>query len=322
MKKRALKLVADAVQSLPDFSADWQLAEPCASKAEVEARFYYEFARESETILRITEGLCHFSRGEIRRAAQRTLNYPGSPLVDLHPHCCTIVNALVPRINLRQIGWNQLEHEQKQSLIREFSRPDSPFRRLNYFEFVDFANFGMQAYLWPYPTEPNYTPVLADPNSKPPAGEGPWWYCSSRVFSNGIEQIALRIDWNQGPQAVKAAMEKWFQRHKRGLVRLKREGKLPDSAHGSYMYHLQDETGAKNPRRKHISALRGMGAMRLLGSYTLREAIDITKGSLYSSDPRSRSAWNQGIKQARKRFQQLFYPQDDDSPVGFIGWLG
>jgi hypothetical protein len=329
MQKRRVKIattaVSDSAESLPDFSADWQLPEPSASNAEVEARFHYEFARESKTILRLTESLCHFTRREIIRAACRTLSYPGHALDDLHPYCSKIVYALVPAINLREVSWHQLEHEQKQSLIREFSRPESPFRRLNYLEFVDFADFAMRAYCWPHPTQPNYTRLLADPNAKPPDGIGPWWYCSSRLFRHGVEEIALRIDWNQGPQAVKAAMEQWFQRHKRGLVRLKSEGKLPDAAHGSYMFHLRDETGAKNPRRKYITALRGLGAMRLLGSHTLLEAIKITTGSgrkgdslyygflLETGQPAGRSAWNRGIENARQTFQKLFYPQDEDS---------
>ena len=317
LKKRAStsdrRAGSDAERSLPDFSADWQLPEPKASNEEIEARFYYEFARESETILRLTERLCHFTRREIIRAGCRTLSYPGHALEDLHPYCFKIVCALIPAINLREVSWNQLEHEQKQSLIREFSRPESPLRRLNYFEFVDFADFAMRAYCWPHPTQPNYTWLLADPNAKPPDGIGPWWYCSSRLFWHGVEEIALRIDWNQGPQAVKAAMEQWFQRHKRGLARLKSEGKLPGATRGSYMFRLRDETGAKNPRRKYITALRGLGAMRLLGTHTLLEAIQSTKGSLYSSDLRSRSAWSVGIRAARKTFQELFYPRDEDS---------
>jgi hypothetical protein len=141
----------------------------------------------------------------------------------------------------------------------------------------------------------------------------PRWFGSSQLFWDGGERVAILIDWNQGPQAVKSAMERWFQRHKRGLARLKSEGKLPDATDGSYMFHVRDETGAKNPRRKYMTALRGLGAMRLLGTHTLLEAIKSTKGSLYSRDLRSRSAWSVGIRTARKKFQELFYPQDEDS---------
>jgi hypothetical protein len=300
-------------QDLPDYSPNWELPEASASNAEIEARFYYEFARESQTILSLTERLCHFTRGEMLRAGQRTLNYPAHPLVDLHPCCINIAYALMPTINLREVSWNRLEHEQKQSLIREFSRQEAAFRRLNYFELIEFADLATRAYCWSQPTEPNYTRLLGDPEAKPPDAIGPWWYCSSRLSWHGIEQIAIRIDWSQGPQSVKAAMEQWFQRHKRGLLRLKSEGKLPGGKRGSHRFHVPEDTGAKTPRRKYIAALRGLGAMRLLRSRTLREAIESTKGALYSTDPRSRSAWNVGVRAARQTFQDLFYPQDKNS---------
>jgi hypothetical protein len=310
MKKGALELRNHAVD-LPDYSADWQLPEATASNAEIEARFYYEFARKSQAVLSLTETLCHFTRREILRAQYRTLSYPGHALNYLHPYCFQIVYALIPAINLREVSWNQLEREQKESLIREFSRRQQAFRRLNYFELIDFADFATRAYCWAHPTEPNYTGLLADPDAKPPGGIGPWWYCSSRLSWDGVEQIAIRIDWNQGPQAVKAAMEQWFLRHKRGLLRLKAEGKLPGHKRRSYMFHLRDETGAKTPRRNYIAALRALGAMRLLGSHTLTDAVAHAKGSLYSKDIRSRSAWNVGVKGARQKFQELFYPQDE-----------
>ena len=284
MKERTLKLaaiaVSDPVESLPDFSADWHLPEPRASNAEVEARFYYEFARESKTILSLTERLCHFTRREILRARCRTLSYPGHGLDYLHPYCRKIVDGLVPAINLREVSWNKLGHEQKNSLIREFSRREPAFRRLKVLEFIDFADFAMRANCWPDPTEPNYTDLLADPAAKSPEHDiRPRWYGSSRLFWDGVEQIAIRIDWNQGPQAVKTAMEQWFQRHKLGLSRLKSEGKLHEWKYGSHMFHLQDETGAKARRKKYMVALHQLGAMRLLGSHTLLEAIKITKGS-------------------------------------------
>jgi hypothetical protein len=108
-------------------------------------------------------------------------------------------------------------------------------------------------------------------------------------------------------------MEKWFKQHKRGLLRLKSEAKLPGYKHNSYRFHLRDETGARNSRRKYLTALRGLGAMRLRGSHTLAEAIEITKGSLFSRDMRSRSAWNVGVKGARQKFQESFYSQDEYS---------
>jgi len=79
------------------------------------------------------------------------------------------------------------------------------------------------------------------------------------------------------------------------------------------MFRLPDLTGAEVPRRKCLAALRGLGAMRLLGSHTLTEAIKMTKGSLFARDIRSRSAWNVGVKGARQKFQELFYRQDEYS---------
>src|SRR5439155_21963961 len=118
---------------------------------------------------------------------------------------------------------------------------------------------------------------------KPPVGTTqpdiyPQWFDSSQLYWSGVEYVAILIDWNQGPQAVKAEMQQWFQRHKRGLLRLKSEGKLPGYKQGSNMFRLPDLTGAKNPRRKYLTALHGLGAMRLLGSHILLEAIAITKG--------------------------------------------
>src|SRR5437660_12809172 len=45
------------IYDLLDFSTDWQMPARAASTAEVEAHFYYEFARESETIVSLTETL-------------------------------------------------------------------------------------------------------------------------------------------------------------------------------------------------------------------------------------------------------------------------
>jgi|SRR5215471_382339 len=102
MKQGAVKLGNHAERDLPDYGADWQLPEETASNAEIEARFYYEFARESQTILSLTERLCHFTRREIVRAQCRTLTYPGHGLDLLHPHCTTIAYALMPRIKLAE----------------------------------------------------------------------------------------------------------------------------------------------------------------------------------------------------------------------------
>src|SRR5215471_9944949 len=115
MKQGAVKLGNHAERDLPDYGADWQLPAATASNAEIEARFYYEFARESQTILSLTEKLCHFTRGEMDRAGQRTLRYPAHPLGDLHERCESVAYALMPRINLREVSWNQLEREQQES---------------------------------------------------------------------------------------------------------------------------------------------------------------------------------------------------------------
>jgi hypothetical protein len=309
VRKRISDSSDPAKADLPDYSADWQLPGPKASNAEIVARFYYEFARESQTILMLTERLCHFSRGEILRAQLQALNYPGSPVEVLHPMCAGIMYALTPAINLREVSWNQLEPEQKRVLTNE-SALGGAFRQLDFGELFNFAHELI------YPTErksttPEYENIR------------PRWYRSSRLYYGGIEEVAIHIDWSQGPQAVKAAMEQWLLRHKRELLQLKSEGKLPGYKHGSYMFRFRNETGAGNPRRKYLTALRGLGAMRLLGNHTLVEAIRITqnpatKRSLFwgfidpdTQQPLGRSAWNHGIKKARQTFQELFYRQDE-----------
>jgi hypothetical protein len=294
MKKRKFTFNRDAVsdsrQCLPDYSADWQLPELSASNTEIEARYYYEFARESRAILSLTEKLCHFTRRETMAAEMRGLNYPQEPLLHLHACSVLIANALMPRINLREISWNELEPDQQRSLINAFSHLQA-CRPLPGYMLFDFAR------------------EISDPTKPQSEHLGPRWHNSSRLFWNGIEDVAIRIDWSQGPQAVEAAIIQWLQRHKRKLLRLKSEGKLPGPK-GALYFQLREETGAKNPRRRYLTALRRLGAMRLLGNYTLLGAIRIAEGSLFSSDVDSRSAWNVGIKGARQTFQELFYPQD------------
>jgi hypothetical protein len=109
VKKRRLDFVDTAEVDLPDFSADWQLPEPKATNAEIEARFYYEFARESETISRLAKTLCNFTGSEILTVQLRGLSYPGEGLSILHPCCEAVARALMPRINLRKFSWNQLQ---------------------------------------------------------------------------------------------------------------------------------------------------------------------------------------------------------------------
>ena len=109
------------IHDLPAFSADWQMPAKTALTAEVEAHFYYEFARESETILCLPEKLCHFTRRETASDELRGPSYPGEPLRCLHAHCASIAGALMPRINLRDVSWNHLKPEQYESLIGAFS---------------------------------------------------------------------------------------------------------------------------------------------------------------------------------------------------------
>ncbi len=81
-----------------DYSNDWHLWDASLSKspfAEIEARFYYEFARESPTILRLAGQLCHFSWGELVRGGRLALCRLRSALAILHPSCATIAIELV-----------------------------------------------------------------------------------------------------------------------------------------------------------------------------------------------------------------------------------
>ena len=179
MRKRISDSSDPAKADLPDYSADWQLPGPKASNAEIVARFYYEFARESQTILMLTERLCHFSRGEILRAQLQALNYPGSPLEVLHPMCAGIMYALTPAINLREVSWNQLEPEQKRILTNE-SALGGDFRQLDFRELFNFAHELI------YPTErksttPEYENIR------------PRWYRSSRLYYGGIEEVPAAV---------------------------------------------------------------------------------------------------------------------------------
>jgi hypothetical protein len=293
VKKRRLDFVDSAEVDLPDFSADWKLPEARASNAEIEARFYYEFARESETISRLTKTLCNFTRGEILTGRLRSLSSPGERLFILHPRCEGFALTLVPTIDLREIGWNKLRPDERRSLIDGFSGVPA-FRPLPDHMLIDFAR------------------EIIDP-SKPQSDLWPRWCGSSRLFYGGIEQAAFLIDWSRGPQAVKAGIKKWFVLRKRELGRLKSEGKLPKDG---FYFRLKEETGAKNPKKKYRTALRELGAMRLLGTYHLIDAIRITKNALEGTalfSEHHKSAWNVGVRAARQTFQELFYPQDEFS---------
>ena len=307
MKKSALQSSYGEDVDLPDYSADWQPPKAGASSAEIEARFYYEFARESQVILSLTEKLCQFSPREILAAAVRGASYPGEPLLYLHARCASIAYARRLGINLREVSWNQLQPNQRQSLINAFSHI-SAFRLLPNHMLLDFARELID------PTTPK-TPKT------PQSDLSPRWYRSSRLFWRGTEAAAILIDWSQGPQAVKRSIDKWFVGHKRELGRLKSEGKLPN---GGFFFRLTEETGQKNPKRKYQIALRGLGAMRLLSTHSLTEAIRISEGSgrkegslfygkFDAKRPAGHGAWKKGIHNAREIFQQLFYPQDDYS---------
>jgi hypothetical protein len=242
VKKRRLESLDRAGADLPDYSADWWLLEGAedASSAEIEARFFYGFARESETILRLTEKL-------------RQEQQPLERLFYLCFQCFKIVQALVPGnvlgsvktrrlLNLREIGWNALKPRQREAIISEFSPKGVAFRQLGdqeSFCFDPAKNCG----------------IACDDRGCAIAS----WSGSSCFLWDGIERLPVAIDWSQGSQAVEAAMKKWFRRHKRDLLHLKSEGKI---AIGGGRFHLRDETGAKTPRRKYLAALRGLGAMR------------------------------------------------------------
>jgi hypothetical protein len=301
--KRRIADTGDPAADLPDFSADWKLIEANVSHAEIEARFYYEFARESETILCLTE----------RLSQERQ---PLEPLFYFCFRCFTIVQALVPGdvlgsratrrlLNLREIGWNALKPQQREAIISVFS----PKR-------VAFREFGEQQPFSFNPAE-NHGLVFDERQGFPLC----LWSGSSCLQWDGIECLPVVIDWSQGSQAVEAAIKKWFRRHKQDLLQLKSEGKLPVEGE---RFHLRDETGASHPRKKYLTALRGLGAMRLLSRHTLLQAVHITKGygrkgdSLYygflldNGQPAGRSAWNKGIENARRTFQELFYPRDEE----------
>jgi hypothetical protein len=222
-----------AIDSLPDFSADWQMPAKTASTVEVEACFFYEFARESETILSLTETLRHFTRGEILSGELRGVSHPGVPLRYLHPYCASIAGALMPRINLREVNWNDLEPQQRKSLIDAFSNQPA-FREQHEWELANFIDERLDSRKPRDGIQPDIYPQ---------------WFGSSLLYWSGVELVAIWMDWTQGPQAIKAAMEQWFQRHKHELLRLKAEGKLPGYKHDSYRFRPRDETGAKNPRR-------------------------------------------------------------------------
>ena len=114
--KRRIADTGDPAADLPDFSADWKLIEANVSHAEIEARFYYEFARKSETIYVSLKGSANDSRLSLFYFCFR---------------CFTIVQALVlgdvlgsratrRLLNLREIGWNALKPQQKEAIISAF----------------------------------------------------------------------------------------------------------------------------------------------------------------------------------------------------------
>jgi hypothetical protein len=285
-KKRTLTFnlnaVSDSRQCLPDYSADWRPPERSAPNAEIEARFYYEFARESEIFSILVEKLHE------REMAARLL-------YDHHLHFPYVRLAIqMPGINLRAISWNKLEPKQKEGVINALC-PDRPAFR----EFEDQESFSFD------PARDHGLAYYYRFGGKFPIC---LWSGSSRLDWDGTEKIPIKIDWSQGSQAVEAALKKWFHRHKEELLRLKSEGKFPMWGES---FQLRDETGAKNPKRKYLTALRGLGAMRLLSNCPLAEAIRITRDVMgYPLFSDNRSAWNRGIENARQAFQKLFYPRD------------
>lgn len=314
------------IEDLPDYSDDWRLPDKTASNEEIEARFYYEFSRESLVVLTITNELRHFTEGEVSTASIRTLRYPGSALGILHPYCERIAHALMPVIDLQNAGWNKLSDGQRQELTLAFTPQEHAVRSLNEWEFSSF----IQDAIGPKGSRNERRPVFDE--SKPRST--PIWNQSTRFNCTGIQDTAIRIDWNQGSQAVKSALDRWFRLHKKAIEELRSHNMLPGNCRPTYsMFRTVDPTGAKAACRKHLTALRGLGAMRLLGTHTVGEAIEITKtktgkivngkpeyASLYSNyldpetgQPAGTGSWNRGVDYAAKIFQELFYRSDDYS---------
>src|SRR5262245_3527702 len=98
---------------MPDYRADWRPPEPSASSAEIKARFYYEFARESEVFSGLIEkptyeAACYLSR----------VHFPYVTMA-----------GQIPGINLRATSWNQLNPKQREAVISALSpRHDAAFR--------------------------------------------------------------------------------------------------------------------------------------------------------------------------------------------------
>ncbi len=297
---------ADTSLELPDYGNDWRIYDKSESRAELEARFFYEFARESKTIITLTRKLSHLSRGEILRGTSRGVLKSVDGLNVLHPCLFGIVLALVPDCDLQWVGWQALEAEQKAALIKMFEAGNA-FRPLDKLELLHFQN------------------ELTSRHKPPLSEHAPKWDGSSLFRWGGVEESVFRIDWSLGPQAVADAVEQWFQKRKRELPEFASTGILPGKAHvARHNFKTRDEQGARSPTQKRSVALRGLAAMRLLGKHSLAEAIEISKretGKATYADfidpdtrrPSGRTAWKNGIEKAQLAFRELFFQQDEVS---------
>lgn len=306
-KTKAQKGSGSAVTltAFPSYADDWQIYDATESDAELEARFYYEFARESQTALRVVKSLCHFTPAEIMRGQRGHLWKPVCQLDALHPSLDPLAMALLPDFDLERVSWHALAKDKKESAIRVFAPLEEAFRPLDELELADF-----------------HTGAFRRQDSRR-SDRAPRWLGSSRFHGHGVEEAAFRIDWSAGPQAVQAAMKRWFVNRKHEIREFARDGRLPGKpSMVRHYFAAKDKEGAKHPRQKQARALRGLAAMRLLSNRTLKEAIELTKrvtrettyaGSIdpNTHKPKGRSAWNRGIEAARQTFRDLFFAPDE-----------
>lgn len=317
------KAQSDSVQALPDFSGDWSIYGKPESDAELEARFFFEFARESATALRLMRELGNWTRGEILRGTRRALLKPLNGLCALHPCLHRLALALAPVPDLPSVSWKTLDVERKKRVIRDFTSPTA-FRSLGWPELLEFRDELMR---------------FKEPQTELSESH-PKWHGSSQFYWDGIERAVVFIDWSLGPQAVKRAMNEWFQKRKGELPELALKGFLPGKKPAALFYFkTKDKEGASHPRQKYLVALRGLGAMRLLSRHTLAEAVTLSENgagkSTYAKPPGNLPAWEKGMESARRTFHETFYRQGEPSlnwrkieklpateePISYQRWL-
>ena len=308
-----------ATPRLPDYSNDWNIYADTDSLPELKARFYYEFARESATVLSLSKQLNNFSDGEITRGRRRAVFRPMSRLGALHPALAhEFARALAVESTT---SWRGLSPDQRNRLAMVFHPGDEAFRPLDDTELLLFSDELHELQRPPIPKW-QYKEIQEECAQRRTRLSARW-KGSSRFSWDGIEESVVRIDWSQGPQAVKAAIEAWFIKRKRELPVLVQKGLMPGEPDApSRYYRVRDEQGSKNPRRKFATALRGLAAMRLLSTRTLSEAISLSETEcgrpLYAGfidpdtgQPGGRSAWLKGVAGARTAFKELLFPDGE-----------